>query len=536
MAHPIPESSKTALPKGPPRPLRPIQFDFTRLEKDEARDRTTMQRREAIRNTAKRCWGAYRRYAFDHDELMPASLQGADTFNGWRATLVDSLDTLQIMGLDEEYRDAVKAVAQIEWSQTEAKVCNVFETNIRYLGGLLSAYDLSPEPILLDKAVELGNMLYAAFDTPNHLPVNSLAFGEAIRGGLQASKREASATVGSLSMEFTRLSQLTGDPKYFSVIDRIKSELDRTQNQTRLPGMWPTYINLQDDFAVTETLFTIGAGADSLYEYLGKMYALLGGLDATYEKLHVDAMATIKKHLLFRPMLPDHAPDRTPDILFPGSVNSDGQRVTLHPEIQHLGCFAGAMFALGARLFHREEDVEIGEKLARGCAWAYGVFATGVMPEQASLVSCQTPALGRCAWNETQWQGMGGESGPASLPRGVATVGTPGYRLRPEAIESLFILYRITGKRELQDVAWRMYSSIQQATETRYANSAIVDVRVAGGTEKADSMESFWLAETLKYFYLIFSEPDLISLDDYVLNTEAHPFRIPKPPAKRRDG
>jgi mannosyl-oligosaccharide alpha-1,2-mannosidase len=42
-----------------------------------------------------------------------------------------------------------------------------------------------------------------------------------------------------------------------------------------------------------------------------------------------------------------------------------------------------------------------------------------------------------------------------------------------------------------------------------------------------DYMESFWLAETLKYFYLVFSPPDLISLDDYVLNTEAHPFRRP---------
>jgi len=42
-----------------------------------------------------------------------------------------------------------------------------------------------------------------------------------------------------------------------------------------------------------------------------------------------------------------------------------------------------------------------------------------------------------------------------------------------------------------------------------------------------DEMESFWLAETLKYFYLLFSTPDVISLDDWVLNTEAHPFRRP---------
>ncbi len=41
-------------------------------------------------------------------------------------------------------------------------------------------------------------------------------------------------------------------------------------------------------------------------------------------------------------------------------------------------------------------------------------------------------------------------------------------------------------------------------------------------------MESFWLAETLKYFYLLYSTPDVISLDEWVFNTEAHPFRVPK--------
>jgi mannosyl-oligosaccharide alpha-1,2-mannosidase len=89
----------------------------------------------------------------------------------------------------------------------------------------------------------------------------------------------------------------------------------------------------------------------------------------------------------------------------------------------------------------------------------------------------------------------------------------------PEAIESVFILYRITGDETLLEHAWRMFKSIENATRTNIASSGIFDVRVdhAGAISYTDSMESFWLAETLKYFYLIFSDPTEVSLDDYVL-------------------
>jgi mannosyl-oligosaccharide alpha-1,2-mannosidase len=96
---------------------------------------------------------------------------------------------------------------------------------------------------------------------------------------------------------------------------------------------------------------------------------------------------------------------------------------------------------------------------------------------------------------------------------------------RPEAIESVFILYRITGDQKYQDMAWDMFKSIDNATKTDIANAAIDDVTQAMPS-KADRMESFWLAETLKYFYLIFSEPDLISLDDYVLYVQPDPILV----------
>ena len=87
---------------------------------------------------------------------------------------------------------------------------------------------------------------------------------------------------------------------------------------------------------------------------------------------------------------------------------------------------------------------------------------------------------------------------------------------RPEAIESIFILYRITGDISLRDAAWKMFQNIDKATRTDVAHAAIQDVRDSP-LQKSDRMESFWLAETLKYFYLIFSDWNVVNLDEWVL-------------------
>jgi len=100
------------------------------------------------------------------------------------------------------------------------------------------------------------------------------------------------------------------------------------------------------------------------------------------------------------------------------------------------------------------------------------------------------------------------------------------YILRPEAVESLFIMYRVTGDTQYQEMAWKMFLAIDELTRTMIAHAGVHDVRMAI-PQRSDRMESFWLAETLKYFYLIFSEPTLLDLDEWVLNTEAHPFKRP---------
>ncbi|KAF3358949.1 hypothetical protein VdG1_02511 [Verticillium dahliae VDG1] len=378
------EGKMSRLPTGKPLALPKVQHDF---EAERSRDLKrarhlsvfsspqNFERQQAIKNAFKKTWTSYKRHAWGYDELKPISLDGVDKFNGWGATIVDSLDILWMMGMYDEFNDAVEFVAALDWNNSTQLHCNLFETNIRYLGGLIAAFDLSQERVLLEKAIELGDMLYAAFDTPDRFPPFIFSFENLRAGRIIPDAFQSAAAIGSLSLEFTRLAQLTSDNKYFDAIDRIKRAFAGIQNSTLLPGLWPNLVSLRDGFQAPNNVFRLGADGDSLYEYLPKMYALLGGRDPVYADI-------------------------------------------------------------------------------------------------------------------------------------------------------LFVLYRVTGEAELQDMAWDMWRAIEKATATDGAFAALRDV-TAEAPEQVDEMESFFFAETLKYFYLIFSDPTFMSLDDWVFNTEAHPFKRP---------
>lgn len=527
-----------ALPAGQPLALPRVQHRFDSESKADRAVR--VERRDAVKQVFLRCWKSYRQHAWMSDELRPVSGGRHDPFGGWAATLVDSLDTLWIMGLKAEFQEAVDAASKIDFERVSSEDINVFETNIRYLGGFLAAYDLSGDPRLLTKAREVGDLLYVAFDTPNRTPI---ARWNAWRAGWgkpqQASEHVVLAEIGTFSLEFIRLSMLTGDAKWYDAAQRITELLREQQQKTRLPGMWPVVLDPRAEDFRTHVDYTLGAMADSLYEYLPKTYAMVGGLLPEYREMYETSMETAIRHNLFRPMVPDEK-----DILVSGHVMSredDGKNVvTLRPEGQHLVCFAGGMLALGGMLIENKTHVEKGEKLTDGCIWTYQAMPHGIMPEKFQMLPCDSTS--HCPWDEEKWKqtvlaqgGLDAEMDAkdtqdtishSSIPKGFVSISDKRYQLRPEAIESVFILYRITGREDLPAAAWKMFEAIEEATKTPLANSALLDVTVTDGKPaKTDSMESFWLGETLKYFYLIFSDPELISLDEYVFNTEAHPFK-----------
>lgn len=166
-----PVSSMISLPTEAPSPIPRIQHEFgieTEHNKQERQERLS-----AVKEAFLHSWEGYKKHAWLQDEVTPVSGGYKNGFGRRGATLVDTLDTLVIMGLDKEFDLALSAVKKIDFSTSMEPTLNVFETTIRYLGGLLSAYDLSKKKhhVLLDKAVQLGDMLYVAFDTPNRLPI-----------------------------------------------------------------------------------------------------------------------------------------------------------------------------------------------------------------------------------------------------------------------------------------------------------------------------------------------------------------------------
>ena len=147
--------------------------------------------------------------------------------------------------------------------------------------------------------------------------------------------------------------------------------------------------------------FTFGGQADSTYEYLPKQHLLLGGLNKQYQKMYESAIDAANKHLVFRPMLPDSR-----DILVLGSAlagrDPDAERTEkLNPEQQHLLCFGGGMYAIGAKIFDRKADLDIAAKLTDGCVWAYESTTTGIMPEGFMMMPCENKDA--CEWNQTRW-------------------------------------------------------------------------------------------------------------------------------------
>lgn len=157
------------LPKGKPIDIPRIQHEF-KEETVEARQ-TRQKRLQEVKDNFEHAWKGYKDHAWLKDEVAPLTGGYKDAFGGWAATLVDSLDTLWIMGFKKEFNEAVDAANKIDFNNATDDTLNVFETTIRYLGGFLSAYDLSGRKELIGKALELGDMLYAAFDTENRLPI-----------------------------------------------------------------------------------------------------------------------------------------------------------------------------------------------------------------------------------------------------------------------------------------------------------------------------------------------------------------------------
>ncbi|EEB92536.1 hypothetical protein MPER_08939 [Moniliophthora perniciosa FA553] len=138
------------------------------------------ENRDAVKQIFVDSYTAYKKYAFGNDDLLPLSNGFSNERNGWGATIIDAMSTMQIMGLDDLFNEAVDFAGKIDFSRSQTNdTVSVFETTIRYLGGLLSAYELSGQkhPVLVEKAKEVADKMLFAWQSPDQkIPFGFLNF------------------------------------------------------------------------------------------------------------------------------------------------------------------------------------------------------------------------------------------------------------------------------------------------------------------------------------------------------------------------
>jgi mannosyl-oligosaccharide alpha-1,2-mannosidase len=456
-----------------------------------------------VKRVFKETWSHYEQDAWGKDVYNPISRKGKNMGPkplGW--IIVDSLDTMLLMGLDEEFKTA-SAWVENELTYDFDYEVNVFETTIRMLGGLLSAYYLSKNDMFLDKAVDLGDRLIGAFDTPTGLPYSSvnLHTRKGVKNHVDGGA-SSTAEVSTLQLEFKYLAKLTGESLYWEKVEHIMKVLD---DNHALDGLVPIYVN-PDSGKYQGRLIRLGSRGDSYYEYLLKQYLQTEEGEAIYNEMYHESVRGMKDHMLLR--------SQPHGLAFLGELEN-GVGGPLSSKMDHLVCFIGGLFALGATEGQtlqkarkssswnslKEDDLMLAKDITHTCYEMYAQTATGLSPE---IVVFNTK------------EGSTEDFIIKPLDK---------HNLqRPETVESLFILYRITGDPLYRKWGWEIFKSFEKYTKTTDGSYTSLDDVTHIPPKQRDNMESFWLSETLKYLYLLFDDSNLTPLDQVVFNTEAHPF------------
>ncbi|KAJ7308109.1 hypothetical protein JRQ81_008617 [Phrynocephalus forsythii] len=450
------------------------------------------ERQLAVIEAFRHAWKGYKEFAWGHDELKPVS----KSFNEWFGlglTLIDALDTMWILGLKEEFDEARR------WVATELRFdknvdVNLFESAIRILGGLLSTYHLSGDSLFLDKAKDIGSRLMPAFNTPSKIPFSDVNIG---RGTAHPPRWTADSTVAevtSIQLEFRELSRLTGEEKYKEAVDRVMKHVHTLAGKN--DGLVPMFINTNSGQFTHLGVYTLGARADSYYEYLLKQW-IQGGKKEDESVLledYVKSIEGVKAHLLRK--------SQPKGLTFVGEL-AHGR---FSNKMDHLVCFLPGALALGAHNGLPADHMTLAAELAETCYQMYAQVETGLSPEIIHF-------------------NMHPQKGQKDIEIKAADQHN---LLRPETVESLFYLYRFTGDKKYQDWGWEILQSFNKYTRVPTGGyTSINNVQSPSHPEPRDKMESFFLGETLKYLFLLFSDDvNLINLDKYVFNTEAHPLPI----------
>ncbi len=272
------------------------------------------------------------------------------------------------------------------------------------------------------------------------------------------------AETGTLLLEFGTLSKLTGRPVFYEKAKRALVETFKRRSPLDLVG---ESINVETG-AWTNTDSHIGGGIDSYYEYLWKCWLLFGDRDC--RDMWTASIPAVHKYLA--------------------------------DEIR-------------GELWYGHADMQTGKR-TKTTYGALDAFFPGLLAFSGDLARArrlQTSSV-------KMWNLYGIE--PETLDYKTMHVVAGSYRLRPEIVESTYYLYHYTGEAKYRQMGEKMFDDFVKYCRTDAGYAALADVTTK---QQLDEMESFVLAETFKYFYLLFAAPETLEFDRVVLNTEAHPLR-----------
>ncbi|CAK8693848.1 unnamed protein product [Clavelina lepadiformis] len=448
--------------------------------------------RDQVKAIFYHAYNGYLDHAFPYDELRPLSCDGIDTWGSYSLTLVDALDTLAVLGNQSEFQ----RVSEILIDRLDFNVdlnVSVFETNIRVVGGLLSAHLMAQkvgvdvdekwpcDGPLLKLAVDLARRLLPAFNTRTGMPYGTVN----LKRGVDPNETPITCTagVGTFIVEFATISRLTGDQVFEKVALRALKALHSRRSKIGLVG---NHIDVQSG-RWTALDSGVGAAVDSYFEYLVKGAILLDKPELM--EMFKEYISPIEKHI------------KHGDWYM--WVNMDSGSVT--------------------QAMHQSLDA----------------FWPGLQTLYGDADSAYKTLLNYYS----VWRKYGATPEFYSIPHAAPYTNREGYPLRPELIESTMYMYRVNKDPMLLEFGNSAMHSINVTSRTECGFASIKDVQ---DHTLDNRMESFFLAETIKYLYLLFDpgnpllstmkgatirrfkngEECLLGAGGFVFNTEAHPMDV----------
>lgn len=439
---------------------------------------TLRSRADKIRGAMRHAWSNYKQFAWGQDDLKPIAGRGADGTFRHAVTMVDSLDTLWLMGMKEEFFEAKDWLAQNLPGRFKSlnQGASVFETTIRSFGGLLSAYDLSGDRTFIDLAIPLGRRIN---DLVSRDGVTPYTFGGR-QGGMGC---PSLAESGTIQLEMRYIAHVTGDSSFSSKVDKFYETVKRSSS---VDGLWPNC------WRSGKGKITMGADGDSFYEYLPKAWIQGGKTDQNLWDMYDAAVRGIEKRLIKQ---------GKDGLTYIGNFFwSGGSEGRYEEEMEHLTCFVPGFLMYGAKDHpdpqRRTVHAELAEKIAYTCYQMYDQQPTKIGPERVKMMKMD-----------------------------LSRTDTREYILRPEAVEGWWYMREFTEDPKYREWGWNTFQAFEKWLWVPHGYASLKDVR---STDKRylDRMESFFLAETLKYLFLLQDPDHQVQLDKYVFNTEAHPLSI----------